>query len=365
MGFTHIKDMTSDSGIGDWQTIGNEFAVRQLQGAVERGRVSHAYLFTGPDRVGKRTLGMDLARALCCSRATSNGSHVAVPCGECSACDRVGRLAHPDVRLINVTTPTSKDADPDAAAKRVSISIDLINDVQSESILEPYESNHRVFLIDGAHHMYIEAANALLKTLEEPPPSVRLLLTAPSQTQLPSTIVSRCHVINLRPVPIDTIALALVSRFSATEADARDLAALSGGNPGWAIAALSDPSMVDNARESASRILTTLASGLEQRFNYAMDIGTKFRRDRPSIVNEMTRWTEVVRDIALVKHGLGEKTPATYDRQQLETIAGRMSDGDIGLALATIEETRDAVNANTLPQLAIEVMMLELPDLSG
>ena len=82
-------------------------------------------------------------------------------------------------------------------------------------------------------------------------------------------------------------------------------------------------------------------------------------------MNEMTRWTEVVRDIALVKHGLGEKTPATYDRQQLETIAWRMSDGEIGLALAAIEETRDAVNANTLPQLAIEVMMLELPDLSG
>lgn len=357
--------MTDDSRIGDWQTIGNEFAVRQLQGAIDRGRVSHAYLFTGPDRVGKRSLAMDLARALCCSRTISNDGHVPVPCGECSACDRVRRLVHPDVRLINVNTPTSKDTDPDAAAKRVSISIDLINDVQSESILEPYESDHRVFLIDGAHQMFIEAANALLKTLEEPPAAVRLLLTAPSQSQLPSTIVSRCHVINLRPVPIDTISDALVSRFGATESDARNLAALSGGNPGWAIAALNDPSMVDNVRESASRILTTLTGGLEHRFNYARDIGNEFRRDRPGMMNEITRWTEVVRDIALVKHGLGDMTPATYDRRQLDALAGRMSDDDIGRALAAIEETRDAVNANALPQLAFEVLMLDLPDLSG
>ena len=357
--------MTDVPSNGDWQTIGNEFAVKQLQGAIARGRVSHAYLFTGPDRVGKRSLAMDLARALCCSRATTDGDRASVPCGECSACDRVGRLAHPDVRLITVTTPTSKDADPDAAAKRVSIPIELISDVQSESILEPYESNHRVFLIDGAHQMFIEAANALLKTLEEPPPAVRLLLTAPSQSQLPSTIVSRCHVINLRPVPIDTIRDALVTRYGASEADAKNLAALSGGNPGWAIAALNDPSMVDNARESASRILTTLTGTMEQRFNYAMEMGNEFRRDRPSALNEVTRWTQVVRDVALIKHGLGDKTPAIYNRQQLDALAGQMSDQDIGRTLSLIEGTRDAVNANALPQLAFEVMMLDLPKLSG
>lgn len=357
--------MTDGAMAGDWRTIGNEFAVKQLQGAFDRGRVSHAYLFTGPERVGKRSLAMDLARALCCPQTTSLDGTTRVPCGECSACDRISRLVHPDVRLIDVKTPSSKDNDADAAAKRISITVDLINDLQSESILEPYESNHRVFLIDGAHQMSIEAANALLKTLEEPPPAVRLLLIAPSQSQLPATIVSRCHLISLRPVPVDTIRDALISRYGATAEDARNLATLSGGNPGWAITALSDPSLVDSASASASRILTTITGGLEQRFNYARDVGNEFRRDRPGIMAEITRWTQVVRDLALVKHGLGDKTPATYDRQQLESLSGQMSDEDISRALTAIEETRDAVNANALPQLALEVMMLDLPAMAA
>lgn len=353
--------MTANIQPGDWQTIGNESAVKQLQGAIQRGRVSHAYLFTGPDRVGKRMLAMDLARALCCPQFSSGEDQARVPCGECSACDRVSRLVHPDVRLLNTNTPTSKDSDDEAAAKRTSIPVDLIGDVQSESILEPYESNYRIFIIDGAHQLLIEAANALLKTLEEPPPAVRLLLTAPSQSQLPTTIVSRCHVINLRPVPVDTIRDALIERYGATPEDARNVATLSGGNPGWAITALNDPSLLDNERESASRILTTLMGSLEQRFNYAMELGNRSRRDRPGVMTEVTRWTQVIRDVALVKHGMVDKTPATYDRRQLESLAAQMSDQDIGQALTAVVNARDAVNANALVQLTFEVMMLDMP----
>lgn len=356
----HDTDLT-----GEWRTIGNEFAVRQVQGAVHANRVSHAYLFTGPDQVGKRTLALDLARALCCPTTRRLGSATHPPCGNCSACDRVDRLAHPDVRLISSTTPTSSDKDDKAASSRVRILIGHINDLQSVAMLEPYESDHRVFVIDGANHMNPEAANCLLKTLEEPPIAVKLLLTAPSQSQLPATIVSRCHVISLRSVPVGTIRDALVDRYGASEEDARNLAALSGGTPGWAIAALSDPSLVDSAQESASRILTVLGSGIDKRFDYARDTAKEFQKDVPGAMREVTRWTQVVRDLAFVKHGMTEKVPTVHSRAQLEALSNQMSDDDIGRALEVAEETRDALSANVPPQLAFEAMMLNTPTLAA
>ena len=346
---------------GDWRTIGNEFAVRQLQGAIRQDRVSHAYLFTGPDQVGKRTLAMDMARALCCVVRRESGPDALTPCGNCTACDRVGRLAHPDVRLLNANTPTSADTDDKAVAKRVLIPIGLIGDLQAEAMLEPYESDYRIFVIDGAHQMTPEAANSLLKTLEEPQPAVRLLLTAPSHGQLPATIVSRCHVMSLRSVPVETIRDALVAKLGASEEDARDLAALSGGNPGWAVAALNDPSLVDSARESASRIVTTLRSGLEQRFDYARTMSEEFRRDKQNGMQELTRWTQIVRDLAFVKHGLADKVPAIHDHSQLEELAEVMSDDDIGTLLNAAEDTRIALSSNVMPQLAFETMMLNAP----
>lgn len=350
---------------GEWRTIGNEFAVRQMQGAVRAERVSHAYLFTGPDQVGKRTLAIDLARALCCPESERLGTESNPPCGSCSACDRVDRQAHPDVRMISATTPTSSDKNEKAASNRVWIGIGHINDLQSVAMLEPYESDYRVFVIDDANQMTPEAANSLLKTLEEPPLAVKLLLTAPSQSQLPATIVSRCHVISLRSVPVGTIRDALVARYGASEEEARNLAALSGGNPGWAIAALNDPSLVDSARESASRILTMLASGLDKRFDYAQDMAKEFQSDRSGVTRETTRWTQVVRDLAFVKHGMTDRVPTIHNLEQLEEISNQMSDDDIGRALNAAEETRDALSSNVLPQLAFEAMMLNTPVLAA
>lgn len=350
---------------GDWRTIGNESAVRQLQGAVRKDRVSHAYLFTGPDQVGKRTLAMDLARALCCVKQRDLDTNDFPPCGDCTACDRVERFAHPDVRLINANTPTSADADAQAAEKRVLIPIALISDIHSEAMLEPYESDYRIFVIDGANMMTPEAANSLLKTLEEPQPAVRLLLTAPSQTQLPATIVSRCHTISLRSVPVDTIRDALATTLGASDEQARDLAALSGGNPGWAVAAFNDPSLVDSARQSASRIVTTLQSGLEQRFEYARNMADEFRRDKQVASQEVTRWTQIVRDLAFVKHGMADKVPEIHDHAQLEMLADQLSDEDIGMLLSATEEARNALSSNVMPQLAFETMMLNAPMPTG
>ncbi len=170
-----------------WNTIGHERAVTHLKLGLEKGQLSHAYLLTGPRQVGKMSLAMDLARALNCLGDER-------PCGVCDQCGRIERGLHADVRIAGVEAGTSR-----GGGSRTSIGIDQVREVQREASLKPYEGRYRVFVVDGAEHVTSEAANSLLKTLEEPPDQVVIALLAPDVDVLPPTVVSRCQRLDLSP----------------------------------------------------------------------------------------------------------------------------------------------------------------------
>ena len=355
--------------IGQWRTIGNRAAITLLNGAIEQKRVSHAYLFTGPNRVGKRTLAIDFARALNCiaQDVVAPGwadLQPSVPCGQCSACGRIERDNHADVQIITSSTQSSKDADANAGQRRVMIGIDLIKDVQSDAMLEPYEGRAKIFIIDEAHRMSPDASNALLKTLEEPPSSVHIILTAPSADLLPETIASRCHFVRLRSVPTEAIADALVNRYNVNSNEALMLAKMSMGAPGWAIAALNDPSLVDARRQSAARIIDVINADMPNRFDYSFEMSREFRRDRSIALEEVGRWLEIIRDIAMIQNGLRHQVVYEERVGELEHIAGELSGDDVASAALAARKTRDALMVNALPQLAFDAMMLEMPTIA-
>ena len=141
---------------------GHELAVRTLEAGLASGRLHHAYLLSGPAHVGKTTLAMQLAQAVNCTADDP-------PCLACEACMRVGAGAHADVSTIKV--------DPEATeGARTVISIDAVKDLIASAHLKPYEGRTRVYIVQGADRLSPDAANALLKVLEEPPPDVLLLL---------------------------------------------------------------------------------------------------------------------------------------------------------------------------------------------
>ena len=361
-----LQAATSVGSTGKWQTIGNSAAITLLKGAIDQNRVSHAYLFTGPNRVGKRTLAIDFARALNCNSKDVVAPGWAdiqpeVPCGQCSACDRIARSSYADVQIITSATQTSNDADAKAAQRRVMIGIDLIKDIQSDAMLEPYEGRAKIFIIDEANRMSPDASNALLKTLEEPPGSVHIILTAPSADLLPETITSRCHLVRMRPVPADIIEEGLATQFEISSDDARKLAKMSMGAPGWAIAALNDPSLVDVRRQSASRIIDVINFDLPARFEYSFEMSREFRSNRNLALEEVERWLEIVRDIAMIQNRLNQHV--TYDDrlQELSDLANALTPDEVATAAGTIRRTRDALMVNALPQLAFDAMMLEVP----
>ena len=358
---------TENVGVaGQWRTIGNPAAIAFLNGALEQQRVSHAYLFVGPNRVGKRTLAIDFARALNCNAQdiVADGwadMRPAVPCGQCSACDRIARQTYADVKIINFATQTSNDADAKAAQRRTMIGIDLIKDLQSDAILEPYEGRKKVFIIDEANRMSPDAANALLKTLEEPPSKVHIILTATSADLLPETIASRCHLVRMRSVPSDTTAQGLMDNFEIDADEAQSLAKMSMGAPGWAIAARGDPSMLDARNQSAARIIGLFSADLVERFDYAAQMARQFRNDRALVLEEVGRWLEVTRDIAMLQNGMRQHIVFDDRINDLDRLSNFMTPDDVAAAASAIQKARDALMVNASPQLAFDAMMLEMP----
>jgi len=277
---------------------------------------------------------------------------------------RIRKGQHADVRIIDLKTVArsdkAKNAD-DGPRTRQRISIEHIHDLQRDAALKPFEGKARVFIIDGAELMTAEAANALLKTLEEPSDEVFITLVASSAEALPETVVSRCQRINLRPVPKELIEETLVERFEADPELAARLARLSQGKPGWAINALHDPATLEIHSQTALRIINVIQGDIEERFQYARELDGRFRRDRDGVFTELRRWLEWWRDVATVKAGLPDNIINADWLPALEAIAKALKMDDISAAAQGIVSTTSALGSNAIPRLALEVMVLEMP----
>ena len=205
-----------------WGSVrGHDGVVAALRRSMAQGRFPHAFLFAGPEGIGKRTFALMLARALLCERRPEADLD---PCGACPACLQVAAGTHPDV--LRVAKPEDKHELP----------IGIIRELNHDLGLKPMAGGRRVAIVDDADDLSEEAANAFLKTLEEPPPrSVLILVGTSAEAQL-DTIVSRCRVVRFDPLPEAELAAVLLEQSVATDrAEAERLAHLGEGRVGRAI----------------------------------------------------------------------------------------------------------------------------------
>ena len=170
------------------QLVGQQHVVRALRNAMAQGRVHHAMLFTGTRGVGKTTLGRIIAKCLNCE---AQDDITAEPCGQCEACTGIDQGRFVDLIEIDAASRTKVDD-----------TRELLDNVQ----YAPTRGRYKVYLIDEVHMLSKHSFNALLKTLEEPPPHVRFLLATTDPQKLPITILSRCLQFNLKRLPVAQIA---------------------------------------------------------------------------------------------------------------------------------------------------------------
>ena len=317
--------------------------------SLREGRHAHAYLLVGPAQVGKKTLAINMAQAVNCLGPQD------APCGECSQCRRIASAQHADVLVIEVQRAA------DEGPSRREIGIGDVREVQHQASLKPYEGSNRVFIFDGAEHMSEEAGNALLKTLEEPPPQVLIILLTSREEDLLPTIRSRCRRLELRPLPLGEVVEELTNTHSTSEEEAKKLARLSMGCLGWALSALSDPSIMEQRGEDLERIAGISVASLEDRFNYASDLADLVAKNREVGRDVLFLWLRWWRDLLLVGEGVGEFVYNIDWEDTLRLMASGLTTVEILGFIKAIQGTLDALEQNANPRLALEVLMLSLP----
>lgn len=330
-----LVDVTSQNG---WPVIGHDWAVAHLCRSLAHGRVRHAYLITGPDSVGKTTLARAFAQAINCQGD-------APPCGACRSCQLIARGVHPDAPIV--------EAEREGGA----LKIDQARGLQQLLALRPVEARYRTPMLLRFHEATLAAQDALLKTLEEPPPHVVLILTAERADALLPTIVSRCQVLSLRPLPLETVQSALQACFGVPAAQADLLARLSGGRLGWAVRAAAAPELLGARTEALDQLETLLREDRVARFRYAAQAA----KDAAALRELLVAWQVFWRDVLMVASG-GDVPVVNVDRQgTVQALARSAGVEGAGAALEAVGAALDRFSRNANARLTLEVLLMDLP----
>jgi len=310
------------------ELVGQAHVVRALANALDQGRVHHAFLFTGTRGVGKTTIARILAKCVNCERGVSS-----TPCGECAACTEIDEGRHPD--LIEV----------DAASRaRVDETRELMGNVQ----FAPTRARHKVYLIDEVHMFSDASFNALLKTLEEPPPHVKFLLATTDPQRMPVTVLSRCLQFSLKRLPAGQIRERLAEILGAEavafeEPALRLLARAADGSLRDALSLLDQAIAHGGGRVEAEPVRAML--GLLDRDHVRSLVEHLAASDGPALLGavealagEVTDWGEALAELlsALTRIAVAQAVPDSLDDEDeeapwLRELAARLAPEDVQL----------------------------------
>jgi DNA polymerase-3 subunit delta' len=334
----------------NWNLLGHEWAVDMLRGHVAHDSARHAYLFCGPPGLGRRTLALRFAQALNCASSLAPGE----PCLTCRDCKQIESMQHPDMTFIQA------ENEDRTVKEGGTLKVDQVREIRRTLTLKPYQSKYRVAVFLRFQEANDNAANALLKTLEEAPAHVVLLLTADSPEQLLPTIVSRCEVLRLRPLPIGSVEAWLCERGTGQE-QARLIAHISGGRPGYALRLLGDENLLDTREQRLNDLQTLLPSTRVTKFAYA----EKLAKDKDAMRQSIMIWLSYWRDVML--RTAQAWTPiSNMDRNmEIEFLAGQLDLPKARRVVSALERALEQLDRNVNGRLLAEVLLLDWPKIGS
>jgi DNA polymerase III subunit delta' len=325
------------------EILGQEWVVEHLQAAKRAGRLAHAYLFLGAEGVGRETTARALAAALNCTAAQEDGD----ACGQCPSCQRLAAGTHPDFLVIK----------PEEG--KTQIKIEVIRELRRLTDYPPLGGGWRVVLIKPAKALTAisdAAANALLKTLEEPPAQHLLVLTGKSEVELLPTIVSRCHKLAFAPLATALIIRELEKRRSLAPAQAAPVAALSGGSLGRALKL--DPEELVRQRDRVLADLATLSQGSA---TAVLDWAQRLAKDRTELDNFLLLAQLWYRDLLLAHFQASETLFAHQDLAVKLARERGAGTPEVWFAnLAALSQASRQLQANLNQELTLDIMGLRL-----
>jgi len=326
-----------------WRVYGHDWAVEQLHRSLIHQRIRHAYLIVGAESVGKETLARAFAMALNCQHEDVTQR----PCYECRICRQILSGNHADVLY--------SQADPNSGILR----IEEVRLMTGRIALKPFDARYRVAIFRDFDRAQPRAQDALLKTLEEPPPHAVLVLLAGSQEAILPTITSRSQIIHLRPAARNDIQQVLTDNYAAGSAQAELIARLSGGRVGWAIRSLEDESALEQRSNALDLLEEILSKPRVGRFALAEDLS----KEKLALIPLLELWQSYWRDLLLVITGSGVDLMHADREAHVQQLAVMVSETETLIALRATQTLLNTLKTNANVRLALEIMLLDYPGL--
>jgi DNA polymerase-3 subunit delta' len=324
--------------------IGNARVREALGRAVERDRLPHAILFAGPPEVGKRAFAVELAKGLLCERPTGVES-----CDSCPNCVRVEAGEHLDVRIF--------------APEGAFLKIAQMRELAREAFQKPFEGRRRVLIVDQAHLLREEAANAILKTLEEPPPTTLILLVTDQPYAMLATIRSRCRTLHFSPVETDELEQFLAANYRRPAEDTRLLARVADGRVGRALA--TDLSVYRERRKEMLALLEVLAGNADRLrlMKAAQFLADASKKDKAEFDERIEIFLLLCRDVYGLTLGEPAESIANIDVMlRLQQIATAVTPARVARWVDAFDGLKMQLRQNVNRQLALEAIFLGMKD---
>lgn len=336
----------------NWPFIGNKNVVDFLQKNITNNMISGAYIFSGLAGLGKSTIAYYFAKSLLCEN--KNATSVVFPCENCIACNKLqaiekqetennGRTLYGDFYLVN----------KEKQAKN--ISIQQIRDFIRMLGMSSFFNSYKIGIIESAETLSLGAANALLKTLEEPKQKVVIILIASNLKDLPETIISRCQVLNFYPVASDVIYNYLITKYGATHSVAKNLSRLCLGRPALAIKFLQDKNFYDSYIKKVDVFLEFHESDINNRFKMIEElIKNNIHNQTPTqlAVDTIEIWTGLARDLLLLNLGHTDLVQHQIVSDKLNAQIPQQT--NVLNIIKILEKAKKYLKANVNPKLVLE-----------
>ena len=318
--------------------IGHEDIVRHFKSSIELGKVSHAYILNGEKGVGKKTLASVVAKSLQCESGEPD------PCGKCRSCLQAESGNQPDIIWVSHEKPGSISVGE--------IRTQMVNDVD----LKPYSSRYKIYIVPDAQLLTVEAQNAMLKTLEEPPEYAIIMLLTNNMDKFLPTILSRCIVLNFRPVePLDMIDY-LVTNVGVDQEKARFCTDFAQGNLGKAVRLAISPDYNEIIEDSIRLLREIQDMDMEDVIRAVKNMD----KNTLDVIDIMTMW---FRDILVVKISnspnkmIFKKEFSVMKKQASHTSYEGLED-----ILAALDKLKIRLEANVNFDIAMELMLLTIKE---
>ncbi len=320
------------------EIVGQEKIIEILKNSLLNHKISHAYLFEGLSGLGKKQMAIELAKGIVC---TSEGIK---PCNSCQCCRRIEQGNHSEVTFVQ---------------EEGSIKIDKIRELQKDIQMRPYEGSKKVYIISGSENMTIQAQNALLKTLEEPPTYATLILLTNNANSLLPTIVSRCQIFKFRPVENKKIQQALIEKKGISVEESKLFASFSNGIIGKALRLLEDEDF-KRRREQTIQLTGDMLRGSIINLLDKLEFFIEEKNDIDEILSILISW---YRDLMVYRET--EELHFMMNCDRIEEIIKQSN--QIGLKklkdiIDIIDKAKGNIKSNVNYQLNIEVMLLNIQE---